>query len=230
MMIDADLARARATTEAQQLAADGSWRPAFDGATIGVLTAVRNLSCHGGNYFLVDFKKGSRSTGRMVINQKTGVVDLVTGIDADSESLPGFMSMTDAEKLISTDFKLFDGRPFRRGTGRPQLQVIWDDCLEAPTMFEAFYWVLWADRGVFLRIDGTFFDILTPPDGEPVRVAVPPGYKPPLSGPGDHPSDAPLDKPKQGKRKAGTPGTAKPKPSKGKPSKRKPGKPKRRGR
>ena len=171
MTVDRDQAIAEARAEAQELAVDGFWGVAYSGATASEAVLVQNLTPGGSHYFLVDFQKNNRSTGRMVVNLDTGIVDIAAGIEDEGDELPKFTKPTDVQDRITPEVTLADGRKVRTPTGAPTIVVLWQHCRESQTMLLPFYWLRWTDMGLFLRADGDFFDRLTPTDGMPLRVA-----------------------------------------------------------
>src|SRR5581483_4178504 len=116
---------------------------------------------------IVDFQKSGRSTGRMLVNRKTGIVDVATGIENDADELPPFISPTEARSKVSPDIVLDDGRTVHPPAGVPTLVLLWQHSRESQSPFLPFYWLRWTSLGVFLRVDGRFFDRLTPTDGMP---------------------------------------------------------------
>jgi len=172
MIANTEQAQAEAAAEAQELAADSFWRVAYSGASPTLSVQVKNLTPGGRNYFVVDFQKGGRSTGRMVVNSKTGVVDLATGIELEADELPKFIVPTDVRRQLTPDVLLNDGKKVHIPTDEPtSVDVVWQHCLESQSMLLPFYWVRWKNSGLFLRVDGEFFDRLTPTDGTPPRAA-----------------------------------------------------------
>jgi hypothetical protein len=171
LTVDPDQAIAEARAEAQELAADSFWGAAYVGATARQAVLVQNLTPGGSHYFLIDFQKNNRSTGRMVVNRDTGIVDIAAGIEDEGDELPKFIDPTDVHDRITPEVTLADGRKVRTPTEEPTIVVLWQHCRESQTMLQPFYWLRWLASGLFLRVDGEFFDRLTPTDGMPDRVA-----------------------------------------------------------
>jgi hypothetical protein len=157
--------------EAQELASDGFWAVAYSGAAPSQPVLVQNLTPHGSDYFILDFQKKNRSTGRMAVNRDTGVVDVAVGIEVEGEELPAFIVPADVQKWITPEITLSDGRKVHAPTTTPTVVVLWQHCRESQSMLQPFYWLRWPTSGLFLRVDGQFFDRLTPTDGMPPRVA-----------------------------------------------------------
>jgi len=169
--VDPAQAATEAQAEARELALDDFWKVAYDGASLRLTVLVRNLAPRGKDYFIVDFQKNNRSTGRMVVNSDTGIVDAATGIEVDGEELPEFIAPTDVRSRIKPDVTLNDGRKVRTPAEPPTVVVLWQHCQESQTMLQPFYWLKWTSIGLFLRVDGEFFDRMTPTDGTPQRAA-----------------------------------------------------------
>jgi hypothetical protein len=169
--IGPDQAAAEAQAEARELATDGFWGVAYAGATLRLTVLVRNLTPRQNDYFVVDFHKNNRSTGRMVVNSDTGIVDAATGVEVDGEELPEFIAPADVRSRIKSEVTLNDGRKVRPPKEAPVVVVLWQHSRESQTMLQPFYWLRWPHSGLFLRADGEFFDRITPTDGMPHRVA-----------------------------------------------------------
>jgi hypothetical protein len=171
-MLNADLAVVEAIAEAEELVADKFWRAAYDRAVPALTVLVRNLNPAGHDYFIVNFRKQDLSTGRMVVNRLTGVVEVATGVEIEGEALPEFIAPTEVgRRLKEAEVVLEDGRIVHLPSGAPTIVVLWQHCRESQTMLQPFYWLQWSTLGLFLRTDGRFFDRLTPTDGMPIRVA-----------------------------------------------------------
>jgi hypothetical protein len=170
-MVDSQTANDEAISEATELAADDFWKAAFAGAVPTLTVAVRDLTPGGTDYFLIHFQKGGRSTGLMLVNRKTGIVDASTGIEKDGEELPAFIPPTQARSKVTPDVVLDDGRIVHPPTGTPTVVLLWMHSRESQSPFQPFYWLRWKTLGVFLRVDGKFYDRLTPTDGMPARHA-----------------------------------------------------------
>ena len=170
-MVDSDRALDGARAEAQQLAADSFWATAYAGAVPRLTVLVRNLTPKQRDYFLVDFQKNNKSTGRMIVNRDTGVVDVATGIENEGEELPDFIVPSDVRSRIKPEVILDDGRRIPTPAGTPTIVLLWQHCLESQSPLRPFYWIQWTGTGLFLRVDGAFFERLTPTDGMPHRLA-----------------------------------------------------------
>ena len=160
-MLTPDQALDEAIAEGMELAKDEAWETAFSGARPRLPVLVRNLTKPASDYYLVDFRKADRSTGRMVLNPSTGNADLVSGIEYDGETLPEFIGPGEVLARIPPLVYLDDGRQVRVPVGTPQVELVWAHCHQSQTMFEPFYRLLWTDGSLYLRIDGKFFDRLT---------------------------------------------------------------------
>jgi hypothetical protein len=172
MIADSDQAQTEAVAEAKELAADSFWRSAYSGAAPTLSVPVENLTPGGTSYFIVDFQKGGRSTGRMVVNSKTGVVDLETGIEVEGEELPKFIVPTDVRMRLTPEVVLKNGKKVNiPTTDATSVVVVWQHCRESHSMLQSFYRVRWPTYELFLRVDGEFFDRLTPTDGSSHSVA-----------------------------------------------------------
>jgi hypothetical protein len=171
LKVDSDQAAAEALAEAQELAADSFWGVAYSGASARLTLLVRNLTPGESDYFIVDFQKNNRSTGRMVVNRDTGIVDVATGIEAEGEELPEFIAPADVRNRMPPDVILRNGKKVPTPKEPPTIVALWQHCRESQTMLRPFYWLQWKDGGLFLRVDGKSFDRLKPTDGMPDRVA-----------------------------------------------------------
>jgi hypothetical protein len=161
-MLEPTRARDLAMAEAHDLAEDEFWRPAFENAEARVPVLVKNLTDPRRDYYLVDFRKGTRPTGRMVIDPEKGNARQVSGIEYKDDELPEFIPPNEVISRLPPDIVLEDGRRIPRGTGTPQIEVVWEHTLESRTKFQPFYQLRWPERTLFWRIDGKFFDKLTP--------------------------------------------------------------------
>jgi hypothetical protein len=163
-MIDPDLALREAVAEATELADDPSWKVAFAGAVPGPAILVRDRSRRGErDYFIVDFRIGERSTGRMIVNATTGVIDEVMGIEEEGEALSGFITESAVLGRMRTRIILDDGRVVEPPADPSTIEVVWEPSRQSQTRFEPFYRVSWPSDELYFRVDGRVFPKLTPP-------------------------------------------------------------------
>jgi hypothetical protein len=168
-MLDPSQAKQEAIAEAAELLQDPFWRPAFENATPSEPVLVTNESKPDRSYYLVDFRKGDRSTGRMVINANTGQVSQVTGCESDGASLPPFITpdKVDDQLLAQAQQPAPPGLQSEIPAGVPKKELIWKPSIDSRSMFQPFYKLTWEnDVERFLRTDGALFEKLTPPEDE----------------------------------------------------------------
>jgi hypothetical protein len=168
-MIDQDRAFSAAKAEADELAADPSWKVAFAGAVPGPPILVRDRSRRKRDYFIVDFRIGERSTGRMIVNAATGVIDQVTGIEEDGNALPAFIPPSIVLSRVPDRIDIGDGRIIQKPAGTPTIEAVWEPSRQSQTRFEPFYLVRWPSVEIYVRADGFIFPKPTPPGPPPPR-------------------------------------------------------------
>jgi hypothetical protein len=129
----AELAR----REARELGAQPRWSAAFGGAALQEpALLVENLDNRTLDYFLVDFVKGDRLTGRMLLHARTGEVLSVSGISQGDTGA---------------------GRRQSRPDDAPET-LVWQACDQSQTDLLPFYRVSEADGSTtYVRLDGERF-------------------------------------------------------------------------
>jgi len=172
LTVDPDQAIAEARAEAQELAVDSFWGAAYSGAAARQAVLVQNLTPGGTHYFIVDFQKNNRSTGRMVVNRDTGIVDIAAGIEDEGDELPKFINPTDVQDRITPEVTLADGRKVRTPTEAPTIVVLWAAtasslrrCCSRSTGCDG------PTAGCFSALTESSSNRLTSTDGMPDRVA-----------------------------------------------------------
>jgi hypothetical protein len=154
---------AAAKAEAAVLARETQWIAAFAGATPRTPVLVKNLTRPTRDYYLVDFQKNGKSTGRMVMDPDTAKVRLVTGIRKDGEALPLFLAPEEVRVPTTGEIILENGQRVAVPAGSFSKELVWKHSRESRTMFQPLYRLAWGGGlTLYLRIDRRFYGELTP--------------------------------------------------------------------
>ena len=155
---------ARAKREGIRLADIPYWEVAFRGAEPRLPQKVRGLAQPPYEYYVVDFRVGSRPTGRLILDSRTGDVDEITGTDHADEPIPEFLTPYQAARVLrNRDLTTADGRKLRLDPACVEIdeEMVWKPCDQSRTPFQAFYVAHQAGDTFYIRADGAVFSELT---------------------------------------------------------------------
>jgi hypothetical protein len=152
-----------AKAEAATLARETQWMAAFTGAAPRTPVLVKNLTRPTRDYYLVDFQKNGKSTGRMIMDPSTAKVRMVTGIRKDGESLPLYLAPEEVTIPTTGEIILENGQRVAVPAGSFGKELVWRHSMESRTMFQPLYRLAWGGGlTLYLRIDRRFYRELTP--------------------------------------------------------------------
>jgi hypothetical protein len=162
-----------AKAEAATLARETQWMAAFTGAAPRTPVLVKNLTRPNRDYYIVDFQKNGKSTGRMLMDPDTAKVRMVTGIRKDGESLPLYLAPEEVTIPTTGEIILENGQRVAAPVGSFSKELVWKHSMETRTMFQPLYRLTWGNGLIlYLRIDRKFYGELTPT--EDTRPPAPP--------------------------------------------------------
>ena len=155
-----DLARREAETLAQQ----AYWQAAFDHATVQLTELVNPIPTNIAAYYIVDFRVGTRQTGRLMLDARTGSVRAIAGVDETHATMPSFLSRQEVlSQLIDHVITLptdLNGS-FVASKATVDEHMVWQPCDQSRSPFQAFYVAREGVHQLFVRADGVAYGSLT---------------------------------------------------------------------
>jgi hypothetical protein len=155
-----DKIRQSAEREAERLANTSRWRRAFLGAKArDPLLVKARTSRSARNYYIVDFRIGGRSTGRMILDAKSGKVGQVAGLRDEQSELPRFLEPSELPKVLTVIYS--KDRQVELRDFRIDPELYWEPSNQSPSPFQPFYVARTAHDIAYVRVDGEVFGNVT---------------------------------------------------------------------